>query len=76
MMDIFFRTWMEKYGSENNYQDLLVISGKDHGHLVYAFRNPLETVQNLSRDPLSGTSLAQLWQRINLDLASKEKTDG
>ena len=64
MMAMLFKTWMEKYGTENNYQDLLVILGKDQGHLVYSFRNPLKTVQNLSHDPLSRTSLARLWQKI------------
>jgi len=64
MMANFFVTWMEKYGAENNYQDLLVILGKDRGYLVYSFRNPVETVHNLSRDPLSRTSLARLWQKI------------
>jgi methyl-accepting chemotaxis protein len=64
MMAVLFRTWMEKYEAENNYQDLLIILGKDQGRLVYSFRNPVKTVQNLSHDPLSRTSLARLWQRI------------
>ena len=64
LMSAFFKTWMEKYGAENNYQDLLVISGKDQGFLVYSFRNPVKTAQNLARNPLSSTSLARLWQKI------------
>ena len=64
MMTILFRTWMEKHGAENSCQDLLVVWGKDQGYLVYSFRNPLETVQNLRDDPLSRTSLARLWQNI------------
>jgi methyl-accepting chemotaxis protein len=64
MMANLFKTWMEKHEAENNYQDLLVISGKDRGYVVYSFRNPLETIQNLGSEPLSGTSLARLWQKI------------
>ncbi len=64
MMSNMFKAWIEKYEAGNDYQDLLVISGKDQGYLVYSFWKPLKTAQNVSRDPLRGTSLARLWQKI------------
>lgn len=62
-LELLLKAWMEKYSSENEYQDVLAVVGRNQGY-VFSMKDTANLLKKLDEEPFRGSSLAALWEKV------------